>query len=270
MLQYQSISYPHNKRVSSGRTDFSAIITVEATFTLPLFLFFCFILLFLFEIRTVRTGMYAAMAQTVKKEAGNPIYKHTHVVNIPSMNAEMIVSAGENTGGFGLLDSAKKSADFSGSYIDSDGGILTAKLHYRIPVHIPLATNRSLSFSETMQVRLWFGDHMGAPEETDDPIVYITEHGTVYHSSRSCTHLKLSIRPISSTSIGGLRNGSGGKYHPCEICARDIMPSHVFITDLGSKLHYRIDCSGLKRSVTAIRRSRVGFRRPCSKCYSLP
>lgn len=89
--------------------------------------------------------------------------------------------------------------------------------------------------------------------------VYVTDHQQVYHSTRTCTYLQLSIR----TSAIGAAKKQG--YQPCEFCGAD-SGTMVYITDEGRKYHSRISCSGLKRTVYRKKKSEIGGLGPCSRC----
>ena len=102
--------------------------------------------------------------------------------------------------------------------------------------------------------------------EYQEEIVYITETGTVYHKNRSCTYLNPSVSSLPTSEIGLVRNESGGIYHPCELCGSQGDTGNVYITRYGTVYHTRLQCSGLKRTVYAIKISEVGDRLPCSKC----
>jgi len=107
----------------------------------------------------------------------------------------------------------------------------------------------------------------GAVTEDGERIVYITENGTVYHLSRSCTHLDLSIRPVAAGSVGEYRNNGGGTYRVCEICGAPLPGQEVvYITDEGDRYHSSLSCSGLKRTILEIPISQVGGKRACSRC----
>lgn len=104
-------------------------------------------------------------------------------------------------------------------------------------------------------------------EEEDGGYVYITENGSVYHLKEDCTHLKLSVRAVGFSAIEGLRNLSGGKYYPCELCKpKGQIYGTVYITDTGDRYHADINCSGLKRIVLKIPFSEVGNRSLCKRC----
>lgn len=114
---------------------------------------------------------------------------------------------------------------------------------------------------------IWNGYALsGETEETQ--IVYITESGTVYHLTRGCTHLQLSVRTISAAGVNDARNQYGGKYYPCEKCTGASQPGVFYITDEGNRYHYERECSGLKRTIYTLRfedATAQGYR-ACSRC----
>ena len=59
-------------------------------------------------------------------------------------------------------------------------------------------------------IKPWTGYDVtqGKNREEEDTIVYMTEHGSVYHKNRSCTHLSLSIQAITSAIVRDKRNES--------------------------------------------------------------
>lgn len=100
----------------------------------------------------------------------------------------------------------------------------------------------------------------------DEEYVYVTEGSEVYHLDRDCSHLRLTVTGTDSATVGTLRNSKGAKYKPCEICHSSLTQGKLFITPEGDRYHNSITCSGLKRTVRAIRKSEIKDRRPCSRC----
>ncbi len=121
---------------------------------------------------------------------------------------------------------------------------------------------------QKVTVRSWTGYtgetfQAGGKEE----LVYRTPEGEVYHRSRDCTYLRLTIRSVTSADLSGLRNESGGKYTPCEYCVKKQQAGVlVYITDYGNSYHNKSTCQGLKRTIMAVPLSQVGGLRSCSRC----
>lgn len=113
-----------------------------------------------------------------------------------------------------------------------------------------------------------FWNGYGIPEDAAaGEIVYVTETGTVYHKSRNCTYLLLSVRQVSADGVKERKNQWGRAYGPCARCACGVMPEFVYITDEGECYHYSSGCSGLKRTVHAATLAEVqGKYRSCSRC----
>lgn len=153
--------------------------------------------------------------------------------------------------------------DYAPEYID-----LPQKVSYR-PRWYPEALP-SVQIAVRARVKAWTGRRPGespAAQAETDTLVYITEHGHVYHRSSSCSHLALSVRSVTSAQADHLRNHSGERYHACEKCVGSGNRNGVvFITEEGNRFHNASDCSGLTRSVRLVRVSEADGLPPCSRC----
>ena len=114
----------------------------------------------------------------------------------------------------------------------------------------------------------WNGYQDGEDTEGEDELVYITELGTVWHRSATCPYLQLSIQYVPYTGLGNMRNESGGRYHACERCVIGTTMTGIYITQYGDRYHNSLNCSGLKRTIKAVRLKDLGRLRPCSRCAS--
>lgn len=103
-------------------------------------------------------------------------------------------------------------------------------------------------------------------DSTSGQTVYVTESGSVYHTSPDCPSLRISVRAVSYGNLEHERSDSGARYYPCEKCAKGTAPDTVYITSDGNRYHHRIDCSALKRSVSEIDISEAGDRTECRRC----
>lgn len=122
----------------------------------------------------------------------------------------------------------------------------------------------------TVKVHAWTGaeasDFSGSTQESE-PMVYVTESGSVYHKNAGCRYLNVSINQVSGADVGHLRNNSGEKYSPCETCSRHQKPAGtVYVTSSGNRYHNVGSCSGLKRTVKLVKQSEAGEMHACSKC----
>ncbi len=150
-------------------------------------------------------------------------------------------------------------SDFSGSFIR-----LQADYEIRFP--LALFGAQGIDITQNVVCRKWIG--RAAQDSADEEIVYITPAGTVYHKNRGCSYISPSVKSAGKSGIGTLRNENGGIYYPCKRCIKQAgkAPGVVYYTKYGDRYHGKKDCSGLKRTVYAVRRNRAGGRSACSKC----
>lgn len=117
-----------------------------------------------------------------------------------------------------------------------------------------------------MRTRAWTGyDVESANTDEEEELVYITEYGKVYHLTKSCSFLRLSIRAVNVNQVEKLRNADGSCFYICEECG-DKCSNIVFITSYGNRYHGTLQCRGLKRTIQEIPLSEVGDRTACKKC----
>ena len=124
-------------------------------------------------------------------------------------------------------------------------------------------------FPKQATARAFTGMPFPEEEAVQEDAVFVTEYGTVYHETLTCSHIRLSVRLVPGVEIPLLRNTSGGRYYPCEYCTGGGDPvGNVYITDYGDRWHLRERCTGLKRSVQVMTRQEAegkGYR-PCKSC----
>ena len=123
----------------------------------------------------------------------------------------------------------------------------------------------------TVKVHAWTGteyqEALSDSSESNEHMVYVTENGSVCHSSPICTYLNLTVTQIQGSAVSGSRNQYGERYTPCEICCRNEPPaSSVYVTESGNRYHNLGSCSGLKRSVRLVKESEVNGMRHCGRC----
>lgn len=116
-------------------------------------------------------------------------------------------------------------------------------------------------------VKAWTGySPASAGRQKEEALVYVAEYGEVYHRSRQCTHLSLSVEMVAYEVVNTLRNQDGSRYRCCEVCAEGGFLTVAFVTGYGTRYHAALNCSGLKRTVRAVPLSQAGSLRPCGKC----
>ncbi len=125
-----------------------------------------------------------------------------------------------------------------------------------------------LKTSQTVYICPFDGYDPLSDEGGEDTYVYITKYGTVYHRSKTCYHLLISIKEVAFQSLSSLRNKDGAIYYPCKTCnSQGISDGIVYITPEGNRYHLSRECSALLRYIEAKPLSQVeGSYRPCADC----
>ncbi len=272
----------NNNRGIARYTCPNAVLTVEAAVVLPFFVCFLVFILYFFRVLQVQAGVSQALQYAGRRTAA----EYGILPAKDSVQDDFTKETEESGGnGLGLLQAnlffqkqLKKQncptqyishgkagisllqSDFSGSYVE-----LKAVYRMKLPITLPAAVQYRIV--QEVKCRKWTGYQPGQEEQKEEPWLYYTEYGTVYHASRACTHLDLSIRGVTYAQALSSRNKSGGKYHKCEKCGGSVSSrSMVYVTDYGDRYHSSLTCSGLKRKIYMIRKSEATDKRMCKKC----
>ena len=258
----------------------AASLTVEASLVLPFFVFAVLFFLYFFQFLYLQDSV-----QTAITEAGKFLSRYEKV------SEELKLSEGVKelllkqrfyeyldketinktciTGGiYGIFVSMEEE--------NPDSEIkITAR--YQIGFPIPFFGEKKSLVIQKVKTRAFVGlpikktlGRVDRDEHESDELqeqVYVTENGTVYHLSESCTHLKLSISAITSGQIKYARNENGGRYKACEKCVGNRQAEGtVYIAREGDRYHNSLGCSGLKRMVYTVLYTEVLGKRRCSRC----
>lgn len=271
-------------------------LTVEAALIFPIFIFAVIAFLSLFQIMLIQGRVQWALMET-SLEASRYAYVYQDIMEEDRIEQADTKQTYQNVLGHledGLFYQQcfqKYMKDGKGnwlynqnfltggfSFVQSeflqDGKNVDVVVTYQIKLPIQVLAGKTYTFVQRSKVRGFigttvFGTEDGNKEKENDRLVYITDTGTVYHTTQNCTHLKLSISNVNFSNIPNLRNQNGEKYKPCEKCVKNALLSKgamVYITTEGDRYHSDRNCSGLKRSVKTIKLSEAGGRRPCSRC----
>lgn len=162
--------------------------------------------------------------------------------------------------------------DFSYSSVLQKDNYIDIVLSYQVSIPFKIFLLGDMRMLQRIRLRSWTGYEVAAAytEENQDKtetMVYVTSTGSVYHLSKECSHIKLSIQSVIGIP-SGMRNESGEKYTRCEACCtgEEGVYATYYITSYGNKYHASRTCSRIKRNVQEIPLSEVGNRAPCSRC----
>lgn len=234
-------------------------MTLEAALALPIFLYAVAVLLSLFLMMqteyVVGNALDRAVADTallgeLSEEKGKNLMKAAFYKELAQQRCPLSLIVG-------------KTAGFSWKHTMVDRAYIDAVVTYQLKAPISFFGKHTMKISEGCQVRRWTGEQGEGQESGREEWVFITPNQSVYHMSRDCTHLKLSVTSLWVSGQQDIEN----TYSPCRHCTRgQKMGTVIYVTAEGGCYHFRINCSGLKRTVYMVKKTQAGDKRPCSRC----
>lgn len=247
----------------SGRVSrcFSRIsrgsMTLEAAVILPFYMFTVLSLISFIEIIQLQNDMTMALRE-VGTSMGVYGYTHTSVEEFVGNDFMRLM----------IKPSGATSVNYVNSSVMNSGDTIDLIATYSVEPRFNVISLPAIKLYSRYYGRAWTGYEVGGGsgnEETEQN-VYVTDNGSVYHTSRYCTHLQLTISTCNVDEIKNKSNEDGNKYRACLVCGLNCEGGKYYITADGECYHSTINCPGLKRTVDVVPLSQVGGRLKCSRC----
>ena len=231
---------------------------VEATLLLPVFIFAVSAVYQMGQCKIAESALYEAAAETAEYIAEYSYIGQPNLI-IPELKFSQYVDDNERIEKY--IEGGVKGVNFLGSTMLDDDNYIILKVNYKVSISLPFIPELSKNRSITIKQKAYVGDDgsQGENSGSREQYVYVTDNRDVYHSTRACSHLRLSVS-ISDMDIA-LAEG----YSKCGFCGGR-PETRVYITDYGNKYHLSINCSGLKRTIYRVKLSELGGMRGCSRC----
>lgn len=241
---------------------FKGSYTLEAAVIIPVAAVFFLTLLFFFRVLQIQTEVQEALNYASRKTACEASAVSSQTGLLVSAEAYFRKELGTYSlpekyirGGKHAITMAK--SDLSGNYIN-------LQVNYYIKIPISFFEVKGVGICQKSKSHKWIGDRTDGKQSD---YVYVTKHGTVYHRSRKCHYLDLSIKSTDYAQISSMRNKNEHKYSACSGCvAKNHVAGKVYVTDYGTCYHSDLACSGLKRTIYLILLEETGGKRACGKC----
>lgn len=231
-------------------------LTVETALVLPWFLFAMVTVMFLFRVLQLQYMVGDALDKAVAQIA------LLQEEDLEKVENEVKLLFYKELKGQDCQTSiiAQGMAGFSWENSQVDETYIDMEVSYKVKMPGWILKNEVLQVTECSRCRRWTGLSGSGEDSGAGEWVYVTPEGSVYHKSRDCTHLKLSIQSMSMQS-------AVSKYRACERCvAGEQILALVYVTDEGECYHFKLNCSGLKRTVFMVPLTEAEGRSPCSRC----
>lgn len=255
----------------SSFTFLKASMTVEASIVLPLFLFFFLHMAGFVEMLRLHSNLEYGLWK-----AGKTLMLYGAVEEVAEAVPEVAVSyvyvngVLQSTLGKEYLNSSPLAFGSNGlNFLESDIITDSDEVNLTLTYQVQPAGN-ILPFMYTRMVnrlygRAWTGYDV-IRSDGGALVAYITKYGEVWHTTRECSHLRLSVQKVSAKELENLRNQWGERYEKCSFCTEGAIPNQIYITEDGDCFHYAESCLGLTRHLETISWENREKYRPCSRC----
>lgn len=251
------------KKVKDSNTEWiNASLTIETALVLPLFMFGMLSILSVLGITLTLLRFQNALNLTA--ENMSIVGCNGNVKAISEIKEEVMDCFSWNKWKAAPVSEKEDGPDMSKSSL-TDSEYFEIVANYNVTPFI-IGEYIKIPIEQRAFLHTWVGYNKPYAGWDDSEYVYITDNATVYHLDRECSHLRLKIRMTTSSQVKSLRNKAGGKYKQCKVCNSTTKDKILYVTEDGECFHNSLSCSGLKRSVHAVKKSSVKNLPPCSRC----
>lgn len=261
-IHFRHILFKQTERASAFAPRGS--LTVEAALVVPIFFLAMLCLVYLFEMMSIQTAMRNAL-YSVGREVSEQAYISS-IISTSAIRSRIVKNVGEERIERSVIVGGVKGIDCSASSSDWNTAIMDLVVEYEMEVPVLMFRIPITSKREELRIKGWTG-YVEKRESTGaNEVVYITEHGSVYHNDMGCTYLDVAIKGIIANTIEDARNDSGGKYYACELCGDGAHYGILYVSTYGNRYHSTLNCNKIKRNIYAVPREDVAGMGGCSKC----
>jgi len=233
---------------------------VEATIVIPVFLFAMIALFQMAESKLAETDVYEAGIETLEYLSEYAYISEPNIVTAEIKYNQYL----DNTARIEkYINGGVKGIKIKVIGNDEENDYVTLKLIYKVSISVPFIATLSVDREIIIRQRAYVGasNETNSKENiTSEEYVYITDNRDVYHTTRQCTHLLLSIQ------TSDLNYAISAGYLPCAFCGNNENKSYVLITNQGNKYHLIASCSGLKRTIYRVKKSEINGMGGCMRC----
>lgn len=256
-------------RLKKKKKEKHGSLTVETALVMPLFIFMIINIISLFEMIHIHAVLDSALNQAGKEIS--TFANMQEVYEIDLLTQAYVKERVVQIAGRDKLDDSVIVGGTSGivlwrSEIEEENDVIDLIMTYRVKPWISFFDVGEMVLLNRCYIKAYTGfEH--SDDLNGEKKYYITETGEVYHTSRTCTHLKLSISMIEDEELEWLRNIDGKAYTSCEICYTNEQENNkLYVTLQGNRYHSTVACTGLKRTIYVITESQINGRPMCMRC----
>lgn len=244
-------------------------ITVETTLVLPLFLFLILNIISLFEMIYIHSALDSALNCVGKEISVAANYQNIYENDLltEAYVAERVIQiVGREKINNSVVVGGTKGIVLWRSEVQEANDVIDLVMTYQVEPWLPFFKIGKMVMINRCYIKAYNGFEKDVYEDGQRRY-YVAEQGEVYHLTRSCTHLQLSISMVNASELEQKRNMDGEKYKPCEVCYKENQEGgHYYITTQGNRYHSSVACTGLKRTIYVVKESNLGNKPMCLRC----
>lgn len=252
--------------------------TVEGALVIPIFVYAVMAVLYLLQVLSIKNEINIAAYNSIrtisKYDYAYEQRDHaSQMVPFVTVHALLISELGADYGKEHYIVGGTAGIVLLGSTMPtSQDSTISVTVRYAVKNPFDIFGVGIVPVTQTITANAWLGAEripQSAVSAEEKKQVFITVYGRVYHETKDCAYLALSVKETTMSEIHLLRNQSGGKYTACERCCGSNLIAQgeaVYITDYGERYHKEADCSKIKRTVMAVPYSFVKDMNQCKKC----
>lgn len=258
---------------NNKRAYIKASFTIEASFTLSIFIFTLIIFLGFFEMLNTHRYLLSKVDALSKNLSNQYAYLQELEFNKQEENKEIIEFLKEESIKF-IIISLFNQKNLKIRKIDlkvfDDKENIDVNIEYDYMFNKPLINKAKIRQKIKVKRRAYIGkESRKIIQNENEEIVFVGNNLSRYHLDRNCHYLSNELRKVKKIDLKTTRNKNGSKYSPCLSCViknKEIMNEDVFITDSG--LHYHVDknCKTLRSYVREVKKNLVEHLGECSYC----
>lgn len=245
--------------------------TVEACFVMPLFFFFFYgmammAMLFVADAHIHQSLMEASvelahngyLINGIRRKEETKTDNATKILDLMQLNNRFRYYIGDDFFVDTMVVGGRNGVVLSVEEAKENPKKYKAVARYFIKIQVPFFRTFQLQRTNVAKQKIFVGYENG--EEETDVYVYITPNEEVYHNSRACTHLSLSVNEYDYACKSG--------YKPCSFCAKNPkeVSDKIYVGRTTDLYHCDRQCLGLTRRVLRVKKQSVMGLPPCGRC----
>lgn len=248
-------------------TPFSGLMTVEAAVVIPVFLAAVLMILSVIQLLGMRQELLIEAATTAHEAA---VYGYEEDYGKDDILTDLVLNLYGSEIDFSQISGGAAGIDYGDTDYDAETGEMDICLSCEALPILNWFDVGGVDLSVSLKTRAFIGgkfyDESAESEDAEGKTVYVAENGVVYHTSRSCAYIDITLRAVKLDTVDDLRNSQGGKYYACELCGDEDASSVVYLTDTGNRYHTTSTCSAVSRTVYEMTLTDDCELPACSRC----